>query len=369
MELTVSDRILFIIFSFASFALFAGNIERVLFYIRLGKEEDRFSHPYLRIKNVLVIALAQTKLFKEPVSGTLHAFIFWGFVVFLFSVLEVFFQVINPQFTYGFLGVGQAVITITSDIFVVLVLSSLIVVAYRRYIMRIKRLDVDTHGKIDAGIILLLIFSVVSSMFLQSIMHSIKGSNEPFDIRPISHLAAGLFNGLSDETVTNLHHLFWWLHGVFVLVFLNYLPFSKHLHVLTSVPNVYLGKIGDNKYALKPLNLEDESVEKFGVQDIDDLKWKQLLDGFSCTECGRCTSACPANTVGKKLSPRKIITDIRDRTLEKAPLLLSGITHSEVLQKNLVGDFISAEELWACTTGMDRKSTRLGKEYAAHRSR
>ncbi|MGE5860522.1 MAG: (Fe-S)-binding protein, partial [Ignavibacteria bacterium] len=143
---------------------------------------------------------------------------------------------------------------------------------------------------------------------------------------------------------------FWWAHILTVLGFLNYLPYSKHLHVLTSIPNTFLADLRINRNTIKPLDLERENIQFFGAADIEHLSWKQILDGYSCTECGRCTAACPAANVGKSLSPRKIIVDIRKRTLEKAPHLVSGDTEGEAFQKQLVHDYITDLELWECTT-------------------
>jgi Fe-S oxidoreductase len=168
-----------------------------------------------------------------------------------------------------------------------------------------------------------------------------------------------LFSSSSLSSVAVWYDVFWWIHIGIVLLFLNYLPHSKHLHVLTSVPNVYFSGLKP-RGALKPINLEAENVEKFGASDVEDLTWKQLLDGYTCTECGRCTASCPANLTGKLLSPRKIIMDIRQRLEEKAPLVLAGQKVPEgsgdgpkhALQKTLLHDYISAEELFACTTCM-----------------
>ena len=142
------------------------------------------------------------------------------------------------------------------------------------------------------------------------------------------------------------------MHIIVVFCFLNLLPHSKHLHVLTSIPNTFFANLDGIRNTLKPIDLEDENAEYFGAADIDQFSWKQILDGYSCTECGRCTDVCPAATVGKSLSPRKIIVDIRKRTKDKAPLLLAGDTDNELVEKTLVHNYISDLELWQCTTCM-----------------
>jgi Fe-S oxidoreductase len=188
-----------------------------------------------------------------------------------------------------------------------------------------------------------MILVVMVTMFGQNAtrMHLVG----PDPARFASFILSGSFSPDSAET---WYHIFFWGHMLAVLGFLNYLPYSKHLHVLTSVPNVYLSNLGD-KGALKPINLADETLTKYGATDVDDLTWKQLLDGYTCTECGRCTAACPANTTGKLLSPRKIIVDIRARTFEKATGNGEG---KDVASHQLLDNFITEQELWACTTCM-----------------
>ena len=151
------------------------------------------------------------------------------------------------------------------------------------------------------------------------------------ELRPVSAFISGvLFSGQTSTTVF-LYEFFWWMHILLIFGFLNYLPYSKHLHVLSSIPNVFFANLDPVRNTIKKLNLDDENADTFGVADIDQFSWKQILDGYSCTECGRCTSVCPANTVGKSLSPRDIIVDIRKRTLDKAPLLVEGKTEGELI--------------------------------------
>ena len=216
------------------------------------------------------------------------------------------------------------------------------------------RLEVDKHGKLDAAFILVLILLVCVAMFGENIsliaMHNFQLGK--YEIRPISAFLSPIFYSGPTSHAETMYQFFWWMHIVVVFGFLNFLPYSKHLHVLTSIPNTFFANLDPIRNTLKPLNLEDENIEVFGAADIEHLSWKQILDGYSCTECGRCTSVCPAATVGKSLSPRKIIVDIRKRTTEKAPLLAAGITEGEVFEKTLVHDYISDKELWQCTTCM-----------------
>ena len=173
-----------------------------------------------------------------------------------------------------------------------------------------------------------------------------------FEVRPVSASLAPIFFNSASNGSFIAYEVFWWIHILAVLGFMNLLPYSKHLHVFTSIPNTYFANLDPIRNTIKHLNLEDENAESFGASDIEQLSWKQILDGYSCTECGRCTDACPAHTVGKSLSPREIIVDIRKRTKDKAPLLADGITEGEQFQKTLVHDYVTDKVLWQCTTCM-----------------
>ena len=331
--------------------MFLFNIRRIVDYVRTGKPENRYDKIGERIKNVLVIAIAQKKLFRDGFAGILHALIFWGFLLFLSSVAELVFQGFYSGFNYRFLGPLLTVFTLIQDFFGILVILAVLFSFYRRYIVKVKRLVVDKEGQWDAALILSLILMVVISMFGQNIAHSAQpGKLLAYEYRPISEALAGVFFPASCGCSVFWYEVFWWSHAAFVFGFLNYLPFSKHLHVITSIPNVYFANTADKRNIVQPINFEDESLDTIGADDVDKLSWKALLDGFSCTECGRCTSVCPANTTGKTLSPRKIITDIRDRVLEKSPLILKGITEGDLTGKTLVHNHTSDLEIWECTT-------------------
>jgi Fe-S oxidoreductase/uncharacterized membrane protein YciS (DUF1049 family) len=347
-------QIIFSIIFLLAFGFLFYNLKRILSYIKLGQPENRFNNPSERIKNVLKIAFGQSKLLQDPIAGTIHFLIFWGFMLFLFAVIETIIQGFYPAFSLHFLGPVFSAITVVQDIFGLLVIISVLWALFRRFIQRVPRLDVKGH-KLDAAIILFLILGVVVSMFGQNITHIVNSNFilADYEVRPISSQLAGLFfNGVSGSSKV-LYEVFWWTHILIVFGFMNFLPYSKHFHVFTSIPNVYFSKIGENKNALKKLNLEDENVVQYGAADFEHLSWKQVLDGFACTECGRCTASCPAAATGKKLSPREIIVSIRHRTEEKAPLILKKVgDENELMQKTLVHNYISDEELWACTTCM-----------------
>ncbi|MHC1737426.1 MAG: (Fe-S)-binding protein [Ignavibacteriaceae bacterium] len=221
---------------------------------------------------------------------------------------------------------------------------------YRRYVLKVKRLEVDEHGKKDAAFILVLILLVVCAMFGQNIAHVAKQNFVlgEYEFRPVSYFLSSLFFTGWTQTADILYEVFWWTHITLILGFLNYLPYSKHLHIITSIPNVYLGKLPEEKNILRKINLEDETIEVYGAGDTNQLSRKQILDGFSCTECGRCTDACPAAGSGKSLSPRSIIVDVRKRTVERSKISIDG----SLEEKTLVHNHVTDKELWQCTTCM-----------------
>ncbi|MBA4250299.1 MAG: Fe-S oxidoreductase [Chlorobiaceae bacterium] len=335
-----------------SIGLFLFSCNRLLKILKIGQKEDRFDNVFARVKNVIVIAFGQSKLFREPFAGVLHFLIFWGFLLFIFSVIEAIIQGFYSPFNLSFLGPLFSAITIVQDVFGVLVILAIIFSLQRRFVNKVPRLQVEKGGMVDAAFILLLIMMIVISMFGQNVAHIAKNNFVllPYEVRPLTASLTTLFSSLDANSAAVWFEIFWWIHILFVLGFMNYLPYSKHLHVLTSVPNVYFAKLDEEKNKLKPINLEDENLEFFGADDVTKFSWKQLLDGYSCTECGRCTSVCPAANSGKTLSPRKIIVDIRRRTEEIGNLKLKNVTEHELFNKTLVHDYISDKELWQCTT-------------------
>lgn len=343
--------VLFTLLLIGALGFFLFNCRKLLNYLLVGRKENRCGNPIERLKNVWVIAFAQTKLLRDPIAGILHILIFWGFILFIFAVVEAIIQGFNPNFTFEFLGLFYSLVTGVQDIFGLLVLFAVLFSFYRRFVQKVKRLTGDKEAQFDAAFILSLIMLVVLSMFGQNI--SLVAKNNfilaEHEFRPLSSMLASSFYA-SSNGAENFYEIFWWMHLVLIFGFLNYLPYSKHLHVITSIPNVFFSRLKEKRNILQPINLEDETLETYGADDIEKFSWKQLLDGYSCTECGRCTSVCPAANSGKSLSPKKIITDIRERTIQKGKLVAQGVKESEELNKTLVHNFISDLELWECTT-------------------
>ena len=334
-------------------AFFFYSCRNLIRYMLVAKKkDDRFNNIGERIKKVLRVAFGQSKLLREPLAGTLHFLIFWGFMIFLFAVLEAIIQGFYLPFSLRFLGPVYTFITVVTDFFGLLVIASILIALLRRFVFKVSRLQLDKSAEIDAAVILLLILFVVFSMYLQySAAIYLNGRTHPGELKPVSAALSNVFYS-SVSSAENVYEISWWAHIVLVLSFLNFLPYSKHLHVLTSIPNTYFSNLDDIRNTIKPLDLEDENAENFGAADIEHFSWKQILDGYSCTECGRCTDACPANNVGKSLSPRDLFIQIRKRTSDKAPLLAEGKSEGEQFEKTLVHNYIEDNVLWQCTTCM-----------------
>ena len=331
----MATKIIFAVILILSLGIFIRSVSRLISILKIGKPESRKGSVTIRLLNLLKFGILNAKLFRKKFAGMLHISIFWGFLILLLMVFEGFTQMFFPEFSFKFTGAFYNVITGTEDIFGLLVFIAALISLVRRFIWTPKRLKVDKHAKLDAAFILSLIILIMLTMFGSNAEKILSGKAD--DFRPVSAAIAGLLSGYS----FTLQQIFLWAHNIIILFFLNYLPHSKHLHILTSLPNVYLSDINiEDKNVLKPMNFEDETITQYGVKDVTDLTWKQILDGFTCTECGRCMEACPANYTGKMLNPKKIITQIRKSAKEK----------EDNKDKSLVPDYITQQQLWACTT-------------------
>jgi Fe-S oxidoreductase len=350
-------NIVFLIVLAAAAVVFGRRAMQLVSYLRVARPDDRLTHMGDRVMQTLTVGFGQSKILRDKVAGPIHASIFWGFLVLLASAIEMILEGLHEGWSLNFLGPVYWLLTGLTDIFCVLIMVGTMMSLWRRYISRIKRLQV-TGEQVEAGLILLTIFTIVTALFLQNAarVHA-NGMEFSWAFRPFAWPVGNLlFEDGSSAAASVIFHTAWWTHAVLILAFMNYLPYSKHLHVLTSIPNVFFSSIGlPNTF--EKIDFEAEGVEKFGVVDIEDLSWKSLLDGYTCTHCGRCTSVCPANTTGKVLDPRGIIMAIHDRTIDKAPLILKKqagqeltTEEQEVWDKKLIGDYVSPDALWACTT-------------------
>jgi Fe-S oxidoreductase/nitrate reductase gamma subunit len=352
---------------------FALNVQRLVSYLRLGHTENRTDHPLTRIRNVLEIGIAQKKIFRDPIAGPMHALIFWGFMVLTAGTVEILVAGVFPRFSYAAVlpRLPYQAYSASQDVFALLVIAAVGFALYRRLVLHPRRLEGDDLEHTDALIILSMIMGLMVTLLAATALLLVAQPEafgpEKVVSRPLALILARM---LSPSAAMTGFHLFWWAHALLILVFLNYLPYSKHLHVVSSLINVYFSNTSGpgQKGVMRYMDLEAE-VERFGASDVEDLSWKNLLDGYSCTECGRCTAACPANITGKLLSPRKIVVNTRQRLMEKAPVVTGDVmefhrpallhgeggdpgarTATEVLEHRLLDSYITEAELWACTS-------------------
>lgn len=353
-----THQIVFILLLAASLVTLFISLRRLYSFLRLAKPEVRWDNPGKRIIHTLKVAIGQSKIFRDKAAGPIHAGIFWGFMVFLFAASESVIKGIIGHFSWNFLGPVYTAITFSIDIFAVVIVFAVVFALLRRYVFRVARLQGDSAEVLDALIVLSAILIITVSLIFENSARTLLAIDEGWAFRPVAQAVGSL---LTYEKANYIYSLFWWVHIVTILAFANYLPYSKHLHVYTSVLNVFFSKIGPvNK--LEKIDFEQEGVEKFGVTDIQDMTWKNIFDSYSCTHCGRCTSVCPANLTGKELSPREIIVQIKNRTVDIGPALLKTKATPEggevklsekeqaIMGKKFVGEYQSIEALWQCTT-------------------
>lgn len=364
------SNIIFTCILILALGLFSYNLWKIVRNIRLGKSKNRFDQPLKRTKILLKIAFGQTKLFVRPASGILHALVYWGFLVITIGTVEMMVDgIFGLDRSFGVLGGFYDMATASGDIMAVLVLVSCLMFMFRRLFLKIKRFSGNEMKKtstIDAIVALVIIVFLMVSLITMNIGYIGIHPDSYFGSFPISSFLLPYF---ANWNLYLLHDISWWTHIMLVLIFLNELPYSKHFHVVMSIPNVYfsnienLGKMDNMASVTKEVKLmldpnadpyaapsvEAPPPEAFGAKDVTDLNWVQLMNSYSCTECGRCTSECPANQTGKLLSPRKIMMDTRQRLKEVGKNIdKHGKDYRD--NKSLLNDYITPEELWACTT-------------------
>ena len=365
-------NIIFIGVLFFGLYFFARNLSRLYRNINFGKSIDVRGDRKQRFLNMCKIALGQGKLIKRPVSGMLHVIVYVGFIIINIELLEIVLDGVlgTHRIFSDYLGELYGYLISTFELLAFLVVVAVTIFWLRRNVINIKRFFGDNMKgwpKNDANII--LYFEIV----LMALFITMNATDTNFQAMNSGNLISGyiavLFNGFSNESLHIIERACWWAHIIGILIFMNYLYFSKHLHILLAFPNTYFAKINnlgeidnlnsvtnevklmmDPDMAFSNETTESEEIEKFGASDVMDLNKLQLLNSYSCTECGRCTSVCPANITGKKLSPRKIMMDTRDRIEEVGRNLdlNNGVFVDD--EKSLLNDYITKEELWACTS-------------------
>ncbi|HEV8080890.1 MAG TPA: (Fe-S)-binding protein [Chitinophagaceae bacterium] len=376
----IFSQILFVLLIAVSVFVFAKKAKEIRRNILLGVDEDLNDRPAERWKNLLLLALGQKKMFRYPLVAFMHFIIYAGFIIINIEVLEIALDGLfgTHRMFAGTLGGFYSFLINFFEILALGVLSVCVAFLVRRNILKLKRFmkhDLDGWPRSDANyiliteIILMTLFLTMNSadraLQLQRSEHYIDHGNFV-----LSGLFAPIFQNLSASTLIGIERTAWWLHIAGIFAFLNYLPYSKHLHIFLAFPNAYYQKLEpkgkmDNmqsvqnevSYMFKPELAPTDAPEAahnpiaigFGAKDIFDLSWKNLLDAYSCTECGRCTVACPANKTGKLLNPRKIMMDTRDRAEEVGRNINKNKTFVTD-NKTLLHDYITTEELRACTT-------------------
>jgi len=375
MKFDISNLIFLILFSFSIF-LFYKNFKRIIRNIRLGQGGVQSNNKKERWKRVLFIAFGQSKMFKKPLVAFLHLIVYLGFIIINIEVVEIIIDgLFGTHRVLSFMGNFYNFLIGSFEVLAFLVLFACVIFLIRRNIIRIKRFwstEMKGWPTMDGNLILIFEILLMSAFLIMDASDLILQDKNPSYYHkagsfPISSFIAPLFSNLSVDSLIFIERFCWWFHIVGILAFLNYLAISKHLHILLAFPSTYYSKLNPKgqfsnmesvtkevKIMLDPSSdpfsqpVENNPV-RFGAKDVKDLNWLQLLNSYSCTECGRCTSECPANFTGKKLSPRKIMMDVRDRLEEVGRGIdKNGVNFND--KKALLGDYVKPEELWACTS-------------------
>ena len=377
------SQIIFALLSLAGFGFFFWNISKIRSNIFLGRDVNRNDRKADRWRTMLLVALGQKKMFTRPIPAILHLCIYTAFVITQIELIEIVVDGIlgdHRIFRSGLGGFYKFMISFI-EILSLLALVATVIFLARRNVIKVKRLTMDEMKgwpKLDANLILFMEIILVACIFImngadevlynsgQSHAANLGDGSMSFSIS--SWLGPILFGGLETETLHTLERIGWWGHILMVFSFLNYLPYSKHFHILLAFPNTYYsnleakGRLTNMESVTNEVKLmmdpnadpyaapaEGTEPQRFGAKDVQDLTWKNLLDAYTCTECGRCTSSCPANQTGKLLSPRKIMMDTRDRLTEVGEgIRKNGKDFND--GKSLLGDYITEEEIWACTS-------------------
>ena len=367
--MTFLPNIIFGLILVAGIGFFVRNIQRLRRNIKLGVDIPIEGPSKQRWANMARIALGQSKMVRRPISGLLHIIVYLGFIIINIEVLEIVIDgLFGTHRIFSSIGPLYGILIGIFEILALLVFISVIFFWTRRNVMRLKRfMNPEMKGwpKQDAN---LIIYFEIILMGLFITMNTADVQFQAMDSgNVISGFIAPLFDGLPLHAIERTA---WWLHIIGILIFLNYLYYSKHLHILLAFPNTYFGSLKPNGHLnniesvtnevklmmdpdTDPYAVSEDGAEvpeKFGVSDVFDLNRIQLLNAYTCTECGRCTSECPANQTGKKLSPRKIMMDTRDRLQEVAKNIETNKGKFISDGKQLLGNYVSNEEIWACTS-------------------
>lgn len=366
-------QILFALALGAAIWFFSKNVGQIKKNINLGRDLDRKDRKSERLSNMLRVAFGQSKMQAKPVAGALHFVVYASFLIINIEVLEIIIDGLfgTHRFFAGFLGSAYDIVISFFELLAVATVVTVVIFWWRRNVMKIDRFhkpEMKGWPFKDANTILYIEVALMFALLnMNAVEENMANASHSF---LISSWIAPLWSGLSESSLHVAERGFWWIHILGILAFLNYLPYSKHFHIILAFPNTYYanleakGRFANNAAVTKEVSImmdpnvdpfaapapeADAPVERFGAKDAMDLSWVNLLNAYTCTECGRCTSECPANITGKKLSPRKIMMDTRDRIDEIGQnIALNGEFKED--GKSLLGDYITQEELWACTS-------------------
>ena len=375
MLLTILPNIIFSLILVFGIFWFSKNVRTIARNIKLGRDIDIDDRKSERWWTMIKVALGQSKMVVRPVAGLLHVIVYAGFIIINIEVLEIIIDGIfgTHRVLAEPLGPLYDILIGGFEILAILVLVACVLFLIRRNLVRIKRFwskEMTSWPRSDANYILIFEIGLMTAFLsMNGADLTLQERGDPHYIQagayPISSILLPLFEGWSAASLIMLERGMWWFHIIGILIFLNYVPYSKHFHIFLAFPNTYYSDLDakgrftnmesvqrEVKLMIDPSAAQDVPADtapvSFGAQDVRDLTWKQLMDAYSCTECGRCTSVCPANLTGKELSPRKIMMDTRDRLEEVGKEIDGKIEQKE--GRTLLGDYISDEELWACTT-------------------
>jgi len=375
-------NIIFVLLLSIALFIFRKNILQIKTNIQLGRAIDRTEDSVARWANMARIALGQSKMVKRPLAGFLHIIVYIGFILINIELLEIVVDgVLGTHRIFApYLGSFYNVLIASFEVLALLVLIAVVIFWTRRNVVRIQRFwkdEMKGWPKLDADLILyfeIVLMGLFLTMNAADLAIQLNHPDAPHYMQagsfPISQFLLPIFDGMTLDALILVERSAWWMHIIGIMIFLNYLYYSKHLHILLAFPNTYFanldakGRFENNALVTKEVELmldpdadpyaaateEEGEPEKFGASDVTDLNWVQLLNAYTCTECGRCTSECPANQTGKKLSPRKIMMDTRDRLTEVGNNIQQNKGNFVPDGKQLLDDYISREELWACTS-------------------
>lgn len=364
-------QILFIALTLAAIALFSFNAKKVIRNIRLGKSADRFDQPQKRLMTMLKVAFGQTKMFFRPIPALLHLFVYLGFVIINLEVLEIMIDgIFGTHRIFGGLGALYNGLIGAFEFLALSVWLACVIFLIRRNVLKLKRfsgVEMTTWPRSDANYILIAeILLMTAFLLMNAADYKLQNMGVEHYILagafPVSQFLQNILPGNASGLIT-IERSAWWFHIAGIFVFLNYLPYSKHFHIMLAFPNTWFSKLepqgefnnmksvtNEVKAMLDPSFTPEPAEDgRFGAKDVNDLSWVNLLNAYTCTECGRCTSVCPANITGKLLSPRKIMMDTRDRLTEVGNnIAKTGKGFDD--GKSLIDDYITREEIWACTS-------------------